>query len=243
MPKKIKRNIFICIIVVLLALAAIALMNFYPLLNMKPVETGSLGGTEIISVKNNINDMFFIKTNSGYIVIDAGTDKEAIEKTLDELSISPSDVRHLLLTHSDYDHVGSLVLFTNAQLYMGEDELQMVNETTKRNKLGYNSLPDGIDINNAELLADGQELFLDGQSVKCIKSPGHTPGSMSYLVDGKYLFTGDAIRIKDNSLLIHPFTMDEQEAQKSIEKLKKAKEGSSLLLTAHYGYYDSEGLK
>lgn len=240
MPKKTKRNICICVIAAFLVLAVIALINVYPLLSMKPVETGNIAGTGIISVRNSINNMFFIKSDGGYIVIDAGTNKEAIEKTLDELSIDPSDVRYLLLTHSDYDHVGSLALFTNAQLHISEDELQMVNGSTERNKFSYNSLPDGIDINSAELLADGQELYLDGQSVKCIKSPGHTPGSMSYLVDGKYLFTGDAIRIKGNRMLIHPFTMDEQEAQKSIEKLKKAKEDCSLLFTAHYGYYDSE---
>lgn len=243
MQKKTKRNIMICVSLAVLLLAAIALANIYPLISMKPVKTGSIDGTEIISVKNNMNSVFFIKSDSGYIVIDAGTKKDAIEKTLNELSIDPSKVRHILLTHSDYDHVGSLALFTNAEIHMSEDELQMVNGSTKRGKSNYNSLPGGMAINNIELLADGREQYIDGLSVTCIKTPGHTPGSMSYLIEGKYLFTGDAIRISGGRMLTHPFTMDEQEAEKSVEKLKKAKEGSSLLLTAHYGYYEAENLK
>lgn len=243
MQNKTKRNILLFVIAAFLVLVVIALVNFYPMLVMRPMETGGIEGTSIISVRNSINNMFFIQSDSGYIAIDAGTNKDAIEKTLAELSINPSDIRYLLLTHSDYDHVGSLATFSNAQLLMSEDEWQMVSGVTKRNQSKYNSLPAGVDMNSVELLADGQELSLDGQSVRCMKTPGHTPGSMSYLIDGKYLFTGDAVRIKGNRLLVHPFTMDEKEAQITIEMLMAAKESYSLLFTAHYGYHGSEELE
>jgi len=47
-------------------------------------------------------------------------------------------------------------------------------------------------------LADGEELRLGGTpgvsiEVRILKTPGHTPGSTSYLVGGKYLLSGDTI--------------------------------------------------
>jgi glyoxylase-like metal-dependent hydrolase (beta-lactamase superfamily II)/rhodanese-related sulfurtransferase len=47
-------------------------------------------------------------------------------------------------------------------------------------------------------LADGQQVRLGGKmgvsiEVRVLSSPGHTPGSTSFLVDGKYLLTGDTL--------------------------------------------------
>jgi glyoxylase-like metal-dependent hydrolase (beta-lactamase superfamily II) len=238
-PKKVKRRILICVVAVVLVAAVIALVNFYPLLSMSPTGTGAVEGTGILSARNNMNSIYLIPSGSGYIAIDAGTSMDKAEKALKELSVDPGAIKHVLLTHSDYDHVGSIPLFTGAQLFMSEDEMQMVNGTTKRNASSFNSLPGNTDPGAIKLLHDNQELSLDGVSITCIKSPGHTPGSMSYFVDGKYLFTGDAIRVNGDLMQIHPFTMDEQEAEKSIELLRTAKEDSTLLFTAHYGYYDS----
>jgi glyoxylase-like metal-dependent hydrolase (beta-lactamase superfamily II) len=50
-------------------------------------------------------------------------------------------------------------------------------------------------------IEDGAEIRLGGEGgvrvqVQAVKTPGHTPGSTSYLVGGKYLFSGDTIFIK-----------------------------------------------
>ena len=100
-------------------------------------------------------------------------------------------------------------------------------------------MPDGIDINKINLMANRQELFCGGTKVECIKAPGHTLGSMLFLIDGKHLFTGDAFRISKGNILVHPFTMDTDLVNKTIEQLKNTIYGSSIVMTAHYGYFDN----
>ncbi len=52
-----------------------------------------------------------------------------------------------------------------------------------------------------ENLTDGQRLRLGGASktaleLSVIATPGHTPGSASYLLDGRYLFSGDTLFVR-----------------------------------------------
>ena len=121
---------------------------------------------------------------------------------------------------------------------MNEDELPLINGTIKRTAAGSNSLPSGIDINKINLLQNGQELFFDGTKVECMKAPCHTNGSMVYMVDGKYLFTGDAFKVKKGTVTVHPYTMNAELAKKTIEQLKETIKSSSIVLTAHYGYFE-----
>jgi len=80
--------------------------------------------------------------------------------------------------------------------------------------------------------------LLDETAVTSIHAPGHTSGSMIYLVDGQYLFTGDAFSILNGKISIHPFTMDKELAGKTIENLNDIISDSYLVLTAHYGSFE-----
>ena len=51
-----------------------------------------------------------------------------------------------------------------------------------------------VTINNEKvLLHDGETFEIDGIKIECFLVPGHTWGHMVYLIDDKYLFTGDTI--------------------------------------------------
>jgi glyoxylase-like metal-dependent hydrolase (beta-lactamase superfamily II) len=84
----------------------------------------------------------------------------------------------------------------------------------------------------------------DETAVKAVKAPGHTSGSMVYLIDNKFVFTGDALRVNQGKAVVHPYSMDEGRAKQTIAGLKEtieaieATEGSPRILTAHYGYYE-----
>ena len=49
---------------------------------------------------------------------------------------------------------------------------------------------------SASLLVDNQEITFGKSKLKIIHTPGHTPGSLSYLIDEKYVFTGDILFIE-----------------------------------------------
>ncbi|MCL1917881.1 MAG: MBL fold metallo-hydrolase [Peptococcaceae bacterium] len=238
MKINVKRVLLIAIIALVVLGAGLLLYTYYPMLVMNPTETGPIPDTQIYAIKNKINSVYFVQTNSGYIMIDAGSDAPAIETSLNEAGIDVQSIKWILLTHSDYDHVSSLPLFPNAQIYMSEDELGLINETVQRSVGGGNSVPGGIKIEDINLLQDGQELVCDETSVKAIKAPGHTSGSMVYLIDDKYVFTGDAFRVSQGKISVHPYSMDEDLSKQTMENLKETIDRSSLVLTSHYGYYE-----
>lgn len=232
MKKGSKRILTILVIgVIVIALIITALYFFYPIPWMTPAATGQILDTNIYAVKNAAGTVYLIKTESGYIAVDAGTGLKKLETSLQEAKIHPADVHSIFLTHSHFDHVKGLPLFSQAQIYMSEDEMPLINGTK-------NSLPSEIDINKIKLIQGNQEYLFDGTKVSCIQSPGHTIGSMSFLIDGEYLFSGDAFKVIKGTADIHPFTMDAEAAETTIEKLKEISKNCSAVLTAHYGFFE-----
>jgi len=212
------------------------IINFFPLLSMKPVATGKILDTDIYAIKNKHNNLFAFMTGDGYTLIDAGSDLTIIKEAFDKMSIDIARVKNVLLTHTDSDHVASLSLFTNTAIYMSEDEKQMIDGKTKRNAFSFNALPKEIDIGSLILLSDKQDLILGERTIQCIKVPGHTLGSMAYLLDGKYMFTGDSIKINNDDFFIHPFSMDKNSAKTSIARINSLRRSCKLIITSHYGY-------
>ena len=128
MKKRKKRTLLIVILIVVI-LAAIALIVFYPVLQMSPTETGYVSDTGVFALRNRGGAIYLIKTESGYIMIDAGSGSSGVEAVLSGQGISTGEVKRVFLTHSDSDHVASLPLFPDAEIYMGEDEIDLVNGT------------------------------------------------------------------------------------------------------------------
>ncbi len=68
-------------------------------------------------------------------------------------------------------------------------------------------------------------------------SPGHTPGSMCFLIGDKFLFVGDNMSLKNGK--IDPFNdffnIDTKLQSKSLKKLALLT-GVEYIFTAHYGY-------
>ncbi|MDJ0761354.1 MAG: MBL fold metallo-hydrolase [Myxococcota bacterium] len=224
------------LIVIVVGVGLLALKMHNEISAMTPVATGELtDGIYAVNDDGYVN-LFMIAVEEKFIAIDAGDSVENVERELTRLGIEPEKVTALFLTHSDSDHVGTLSLFPNATVYLSRAEEQMINGTTAR-ALGFfrNSLE-----RDYTALDDGLEITIDGVTIKGILSPGHTPGAMCYLVNSKYLFTGDVISLKEGKveLFNNFFSMDTAQERASIKMLAEIK-GVEYLFTAHYGFSDN----
>ena len=164
----------------------------------KPLNTGRID-EHVSCVREWIANIFFYSKNGVTIMIDAGYNYERLKEKMSWLDIDPSSIHHILITHQDTDHVGALEtdsdqLFKDATVYLSEIENRYITGEKRRKVIhGLYKLPMVKMNNERRLLQDHQVLDIEGIRVECILVPGHTWGHMVYLVDNRYLFTGDTI--------------------------------------------------
>ena len=203
--------------------------------NVKPSKTGEiLPG--VFAVSNIQVNFYLIKGEQKYIAFDAGASRKMSEKGLARLNIRPDDICAVFLTHTDSDHTSSLGLFPHAKVYIAKQEVQMIDGSTKRSfLLGYNKLHCTY-----ETFVDGETCIVDGAEIKCMVTPGHTKGSACYVVNGKYLFSGDSFSMKNGKAerFTPLYTMDGAEQDRSIRKLAGIS-GIEAAFTGHHGYTDN----
>ena len=233
-----KKLIFVVIIAILIPGIGIGLYFLIPHLTVVPVEGGQITNTNIHVIKNGLSNVFLLKVETDYIMFDTGSDANKLKTSLEDANINVLDIKWIFISHSDSDHVAGLNIFPNAEIFMSADELPLINGSQKRFGIFKNNkLPSGINIDNINLLQNQTLLFSDIK-IECIKTPGHTIGSMVYLVNDQYVFTGDAFRVKNGNILVHPFPMDRKLSINSIKQLKEIINSSSIIATSHYGYYN-----
>lgn len=120
------------------------------------------------------------------VVIDPGGDAEVLIKAIDNLKCT---LKYIILTHGHSDHTGAVSAIKKVY-----DVPICINERDEKliynNTFMYGPLVQG---SRAEILVkDGDTLNLGNKSIKCIETPGHTPGGMCYLLEDN-LFTGDTL--------------------------------------------------
>lgn len=122
-------------------------------------------------------------------VIDPGGDGEEVIKKIEELK---GNLKYVMLTHGHFDHTGGvyeIVKKYDAKLIVNiKDEEKILR---KDNIYGPYSIK-GDFIKGDYSPKDNDEFKIGEKKFKCIETPGHSPGGISYLIDG-YLFSGDTL--------------------------------------------------
>ena len=107
-------------------------------------------------------------------VVDTGANPKTIINKVREMDVSPCMI---LLTHAHPDHAGGL-----GELDSAFDCPTYIDYKEPR--------PKGS--RNFKIVKDGDELTLGKLRIRCIETPGHTTGGVSYLIN-QTLFSGDVI--------------------------------------------------
>ena len=215
----------------------------------KPLNTGWID-ENVACVREWVANIFFYRKGDTTIMIDAGYNYDRLAEKMSWLGIDPHSIRHILITHQDTDHVGaveadSLGLFRDAALYIGEIEnCYLTGEVRRRVIYHLYKLPQ-VTINNEKvLLHDDEVIDIDGIRIECFLVPGHTWGHMVYLVDGRYLFTGDTIWFGADGgySFISSLAEDNKLAVQSLAELERKLRARGLhpyFITGHTGWTDN----
>lgn len=214
----------------------------------KPLNTGFID-EHVVSLREWVANIFFYRKNGKIIMIDAGYNYDRLEEKMSWLKIKPEEIKHILITHQDTDHMGALerdsqLLFKDARIYIGEIENKyLTGEIRRKVFYGLYKLPKVITDNKKELLKDGQVFYIYDIKIECILVPGHTRGHMVFLIDDSYLFTGDTIWLGADGgySFIGALAEDNKLAVESLARLEKTIKGKGRkikVITGHTDYTD-----
>ncbi len=132
------------------------------------------------------------------IVIDPGMPDVSMELAdlLDKHHLKPVAT---LITHGHLDHTFSVVPVCDGYgipAYIHSEDRNLLNDPTAAITPEFRRMLDGMSFSEpreVRELKSGEEFELVGLKIKAIHSPGHTRGSLMFLVDGQTLLSGDVL--------------------------------------------------
>ena len=214
----------------------------------KPLNTGFIDD-RVSCIREYVANIYFY-TKDGYtIMIDAGYNYDRLAEKMQWLHINPKEIKEILVTHQDTDHVGAIEqgsdeLFSDATIYIGKVENEYL-EGHKHRKVfwGLTTLPQVVIDNQKVLIEDGQVFYIGNIKVEAILVPGHTWGHLVYLIDDSYLFTGDTIWFGADGgyAFLNTLAEDRKLQCQSLQRLKEILEKRNLqlkIITGHTGWTD-----
>ena len=184
------------------------------------------------------SNCYLVRNTAGFFLIDTGIAKSRA-KLLDHLQATgchPGDLKLILLTHGDLDHIGNAAFlrqkFSSRIAMQREDQVNTESGDMFANKsanpvakaiaraLFFLFRYSVIDRFTPDvLLEDGQELASFGLDAVTIHVPGHSKGSIAFLTGEGDLFCGDLLENTKKPSL-NSLADDPAQLKASFERLK-----------------------
>lgn len=148
---------------------------------------------------------YLVETSQGLVLIDTGLENDArdVSRQITQLGFDIKNLKAILLTHVHADHsLGAehLKQLTGARIFAGRADCPPLREGGPREAFFSTfSMPDLVPHPTSIDVEEMGEETLDFAEthVRVIAAPGHTPGSVCYLLERnglRVLFTGDVIQ-------------------------------------------------
>lgn len=136
----------------------------------------------------NVNSYFLVNDDNQAVVIDSGENYKKIKQVEQEYGFT---IKALLLTHAHFDHSGNAKKLQDdgVKVYISKlDAPKLLNEDNLGSNFGRK-----FDYLVADyVFEDGQVLSICDFDIRVISTPGHTDGSVCFLIENA-LFTGDTL--------------------------------------------------
>ncbi len=168
------------------------------------------GGRNGLGISNDYDcNVYLLNGGEEMALIDAGVglDTDKIISNISSEEVDPAKIRYILLTHGHADHSGGSKQLRDrlsAEVAISREEAEFIRRGDEVN-LGldvaraYGVYPSSYHLHPCEVdieLEDDQQISIGRLEVKAIATPGHSKGSICYLLKGKdktYLFSGDTV--------------------------------------------------
>lgn len=139
------------------------------------------------------SNSYILHNNKFAIIIDPGAQAKVLLKFLELHNLSLTMV---LLTHGHFDHVGAVKEIYEAKkspVYIHEDDLYLYKRAVETAKQ-YGLVVDKPPLKALKFLIGNEDLDINGNIIRVLHTPGHTPGGLSFFVPSiNTVFTGDLI--------------------------------------------------
>ena len=184
--------------------------------------------------------VYLVQTHSeeGLVLIDCGMSLKMIKK-IDRVNLDPMDIKHCIITHFHIDHIAAcydLKQFNKkVNFYAHELDAEAIEEEWHGKETAAKWY--GVEYKPVRLTkrfkGDLEILNFGIYDFQCIHTPGHTPGSISILIeteDHKKILFG-----QDLHGPIIPGVSDYEDYQNSLQKLLDLK--ADILCEGHFGIF------
>jgi glyoxylase-like metal-dependent hydrolase (beta-lactamase superfamily II) len=201
-------------------------------------------------IPNIVANPYLLIDPDGLTLIDAGLpgSHRKILQYMSGLGYAPQDLKRILITHADFDHVGGLAALkktTEARLYASPVEARAMAEghasrplkpRRRITKLFFDlmaSLFKPASVQVDESLSDGQTFPVLG-GLRVVETPGHTPGHVSFFAPSAWiLFCGDSMVSEESGLRGSRGANNWDQAKSDESVRKQAALGATIICSGH----------
>ncbi len=178
-------------------------------------------------------NIYFIKTATGYILVDTGMPKKEnkLDEAFNRAGVKPEQVNLIILTHTHLDHAGSTAYakqITGADVLCHENAANFLRAgksvpAVARNFMGkflnFISPKSYEGIEPDIITADEYDLAIHGIEGKIVHSPGHTEDSICIILASGEMLVGDIIRGQEPDINLGMFYENKLVLIQSLERL------------------------
>lgn len=197
---------------------------------------GFPAGTEVAGL--GYSTMALLRAENETLLVDTGGvgARKFLQGALKKRALSPRDISKVILTHIHWDHCCNIDLFPHAEFIISKTDWEYgMTVDPDEDPFVYGGYLAWLRaFRKRFILEDGEEIV---RGVTTLFSPGHTPGSMSLIVERgteKWCIAGDAVKnlgeLESASVKSNP---DPKASAASIHKIRNL---CSRILPGHDGW-------